>query len=44
KKVRHVGVYIGENRFLHASTSKGVIISEISSYWRDNLWQVRKIL
>ncbi|MGL6168922.1 MAG: C40 family peptidase [Fusobacteriaceae bacterium] len=44
KKVRHVGVYIGENRFLHASTSKGVIISEISSYWRNNLWQVRKIL
>lgn len=29
-KVDHVGIYIGEDRFIHASTSKGVIITELN--------------
>ncbi|MCQ8213032.1 NlpC/P60 family protein [Cetobacterium somerae] len=44
RKTHHVGVYLGDNRFLHASTSKGVIISEVDGYWDDHFWQVRKIL
>ncbi|WP_297598186.1 NlpC/P60 family protein [uncultured Cetobacterium sp.] len=44
KKTRHVGVYLGNNRFLHASTSRGVIISTMDSYWVGHFWQVRKIL
>ncbi|MGL5356161.1 MAG: C40 family peptidase [Cetobacterium sp.] len=44
RKTRHVGVYLGNNRFLHSSTSRGVIISELDSYWNKNLWQVRRIL
>ncbi|WP_438585334.1 C40 family peptidase [Cetobacterium sp.] len=44
KKVRHVGVYLGDNRFLHASTSRGVIISNIDGYWNEHLWKVKKIL
>ncbi len=44
KKIRHVGVYLGNNRFLHASTSRGVIISEVDDYWNKHLWQVRKVL
>lgn len=44
RKTHHVGVYLGNNRFLHASTSKGVIISEVDGYWNDHFWQVRKIL
>ena len=44
KRTHHVGVYLGDNRFLHASTSKGVIVSEIDEYWSKHLWQVRRVL
>jgi len=44
KKIRHVGIYLGNNRFLHASTSRGVTVSEINEYWSKNLWQVRRVL
>lgn len=34
KNITHVGVYIGDNKFAHASTSKGVMISNLKeSYW-----------
>lgn len=42
---RHVGVYMGDGRFLHASTSKGVIISQFNQgYWRDHFWQARRVV
>lgn len=44
RKTHHVGVYLGNNKFMHASTSRGVIISEIDDYWHDYFWQVRKVL
>ncbi len=41
---RHVGVYIGDKQFLHASTSKGVIISRLDNpYWADKFWQARRV-
>lgn len=44
-KVRHVGVYIGNREFMHASTSKGVIISSLDNpYWKKAYWQVRRVL
>ena len=44
-KVQHVGVYIGDNQFLHASTSKGVMLSSLDNvYWRSKYWQSRRIL
>ncbi|MDE5794723.1 MAG: C40 family peptidase [Muribaculaceae bacterium] len=33
-KVSHVGIMVDDNNFIHASTSKGVVISDISQpYW-----------
>ncbi|XXG13319.1 NlpC/P60 family protein [Vibrio fortis] len=43
-KVRHVGVYLGNKQFLHASTSKGVIISRLDNpYWASTFWHFRRI-
>lgn len=34
-KVGHVGIYIGNNKFIHSSSSKGVIVTDINDkyYW-----------
>ncbi len=39
RQVSHVGVYIGNNKFVHASTSEGVTISDLN----DTYWQPRFI-
>ena len=42
---RHVGIYMGNNSFLHASTSKGVMISSMDSpYWSKHYWKATRIL
>jgi hypothetical protein len=33
RKFSHVGVYLANNKFVHASTSKGVIISDLKDPW-----------
>lgn len=44
-KQRHVGVYIADGRFVHASSSKGVTTSDLSNpYWRDNYWHSRRLV
>ena len=45
RKVRHVGVYVGEGEFAHASTSEGVTITPLSrEYWQDAYWTARRVL
>ena len=35
RNISHVGVYIGDNKFAHASTSRGVMISDLNdAYWK----------
>ncbi|MFK3659619.1 NlpC/P60 family protein [Scandinavium sp. NPDC088450] len=42
---KHVGIYIGDNRFIHASRRKGVTISALSNpYWSNHLLAVRRVL
>ncbi|HIP82922.1 MAG TPA: cell wall hydrolase [Desulfocapsa sulfexigens] len=41
---RHVGIYLGDSKFLHASTRKGVIISSLKeNYWRKCYWTARRV-
>lgn len=41
----HVGVYMGNNKFMHASSSQGVTISSLDeSYWSRTYTQSRRIL
>lgn len=36
--ITHSGIYLGENRFIHTSSSRGVSISELfnSGYWQEH--------
>ncbi|MFK8019028.1 MAG: C40 family peptidase [Pseudomonadales bacterium] len=42
--VRHVGVFISEGNFVHASKSAGVTLSNIENqYWKQHYWQSRRL-
>jgi cell wall-associated NlpC family hydrolase len=44
RKTRHVGIYLGGNTFMHASTSNGVILSRLDNpYWASTFWHFRRI-
>jgi probable lipoprotein NlpC len=43
-KSRHVGIYIENNVFIHASKSSGVMLSRLNdTYWRKNYWKSVRI-
>ncbi|PHS23173.1 MAG: peptidase P60 [Methylophaga sp.] len=44
-RTRHVGIYLSDGQFLHASTSKGVIISRLDNvYWKKKYWRAQRVL
>lgn len=45
RKNHHVGVYIGDGKFIHSSSSRGVTTSSLSNrYWSRNYTQSRRVL
>lgn len=45
RDVRHSGIVIEGDRFIHSGTSTGVIISSLSNpYWKTHYWQARRVL
>ena len=44
-RVSHVGIYMGNGQFIHASTSSGVIITSVTNkYWAPKIKDVRRVL
>ena len=40
RHISHVGIYIGDNKFAHASSSDGVRISSLNEgYWRRHFFK-----
>ncbi|MCC5935514.1 MAG: C40 family peptidase [Balneolales bacterium] len=45
RNTRHVGIVLSGGRFLHASTSQGVIIDELNQpYWQQRFTVARRVL
>lgn len=43
-RVSHVGIYLGQNKFVHASVQRGVIISDLSeAYYRKYFYSAGRI-
>ncbi len=43
RSLRHVGIYLGGQAFLHASTSRGVMISRLDNpYWNRHYWKAKR--
>ena len=41
----HSGIYLGENKFVHASSSEGVTIASLKTrYWQRYYWTSRRLL
>ncbi len=41
---KHVGIYMGDSTFLHASSSRGVMLSSLEeNYWEKRFWTARRI-
>lgn len=42
---RHVGIYLDDRRFMHASSSQGVTVSTLTNpYWKAHYWKAVRVL
>lgn len=45
KEISHSGIYIGDNKFVHAASSAtGVVVTELPGYYADRGYVVRRII
>lgn len=44
RRQRHVGIYLREGEFLHASTSRGVTTDRLDGYYDRTYWTARRVL
>src|SRR5690606_41020387 len=45
RSTRHVGVYLGDGEFIHASSSNGVIVSRLDeTYYERHYWTARRVV
>jgi cell wall-associated NlpC family hydrolase len=43
-QAKHVGIYLDDRKFVHASSSQGVTISPMKyDYWQEHYWQTRRL-
>jgi len=43
-RISHVGIYLANNKFAHASTSQGVTIGDLSDpYWQRRLYSMGRV-
>lgn len=41
--VSHVGIYLGNNKFVHCSTSKGVTVTDLEGFYENHLLGFRRV-
>jgi cell wall-associated NlpC family hydrolase len=42
--MNHVGVYLGNDEFIHSAPERGVIVSEFSEHWKKHLKKVLRLV
>ncbi len=44
-RINHVGLYVGEGKMIHASSSQGVTVTSLDDpYWRARLYRCGRVL
>jgi len=43
--ISHIGIYLGDNKFMHASRSEGVTISDLDEpYWKRYFYKAGRLI